>query len=142
MSSKKRRRLYFAIALVVAGAAGAALIVRALTGLAGIRTNGAQAAAVASGAATGLLVFVSLAFGALIWAFVTSDFSILDVAQNSHTAKPLLYKLTGAWGNHEGSMVLWVFVLALYAGFIAFAQRGGKRLTSAALGVQGLLATA
>ncbi|HEY1962784.1 MAG TPA: heme lyase CcmF/NrfE family subunit, partial [Rhizomicrobium sp.] len=117
-------------------------IVQALTGLAGARRNGAQAAAIAAGAATGLLVFVSLAFGALIWGFVTSDFSILDVAQNSHTAKPLLYKLTGAWGNHEGSMVLWVFVLALYSGFIAFAERGGARLTSAALGVQGLLAAA
>jgi cytochrome c-type biogenesis protein CcmF len=111
-------------------------IVQSLAGLAGARPNGARAAAIASGAATGLLVFIGLAFAALIFAFVTSDFSILDVAQNSHTAKPLLYKLTGAWGNHEGSMVLWVFVLALYSGFIAFAQRGGERLTSAALGVQ------
>ncbi|MBV9912578.1 MAG: cytochrome c biogenesis protein CcsA, partial [Sinobacteraceae bacterium] len=90
----------------------------------------------------GLLVFVTMAFGALILAFVTSDFSILDVARNSHTAKPLLYKVSGAWGNHEGSMVLWVFVLALYSGFMAFAQRGSERLTSAALGVQGLLAVA
>ena len=117
-------------------------IVQALTGFAGARAHGARPAAIAAGAATGLLVFVSLAFGALIYGFITSDFSILDVAQNSHTAKPLLYKFTGAWGNHEGSMVLWVFVLALYSGFIAFAQRGGTRLTSAALGVQGLLAAA
>jgi cytochrome c-type biogenesis protein CcmF len=117
-------------------------IVQTLMGFAGARANSARAATIASGAATGLLVFVALAFGALIWGFVTSDFTILDVAQNSHTAKPLLYKLTGAWGNHEGSMVLWVFVLALYSGFIAFAQRGGTRLTSAALGVQGLLAAA
>ncbi len=101
-----------------------------------------DAAAIAQGAAMGLLVFVGLAFGTLIYAFVVSDFSILDVAQNSHTAKPLLYKLTGAWGNHEGSMVLWVFVLSLYSAFIAFVQRGGTRLTSAALGVQGLLAVA
>jgi cytochrome c-type biogenesis protein CcmF len=117
-------------------------IVQSIAGLAGAKPNGGRAAAIASGAATGLLVFIGLAFAALIFAFVASDFSILDVAQNSHTAKPLLYKLTGAWGNHEGSMVLWVFVLALYSGFIAFTQRGGERLTSAALGVQGLLATA
>jgi cytochrome c-type biogenesis protein CcmF len=117
-------------------------IVQSVAGLAGVRANGARAAAIASGAATGLLVFTGLAFAALIFAFVTSDFSILVVAQNSHTAKPLLYKLTGAWGNHEGSMVLWVFVLAVYGGFVAFMQRGGVRLTSAALGVQALLATA
>ena len=116
-------------------------IVQSVSGIAGAKANGARAAAIASGAATGLLVFTGLAFATLILAFVRSDFSILDVSQNSHTAKPLLYKLTGAWGNHEGSMLLWVFVLALYGGFIAFAQRGGARLTSAALGVQGLLAT-
>ena len=117
-------------------------IVQSLAGLAGARGDGGNGAAIAQGAAMGLLVFVSLAFGALIYAFVTSDFSILDVAQNSHTAKPLLYKFTGAWGNHEGSMVLWVFVLSLYSAFVAFAQRGGTRLTCAALGVQGLLAAA
>jgi cytochrome c-type biogenesis protein CcmF len=117
-------------------------VVQSVAGLIGARANGARAAAVASGAAMGLLVFVGLAFASLIFGFVTSDFSILDVAQNSHTAKPLLYKITGAWGNHEGSMVLWVFVLSLYSGFIALAQRGGARLTSASLGVQGLLAAA
>jgi cytochrome c-type biogenesis protein CcmF len=117
-------------------------LVQGIGGILGAQINGARAAGVASGAAMGLLVFVGLAFAALIYGFVTSDFSILDVAQNSHTLKPLLYKITGAWGNHEGSMVLWVFVLSLYSGFIALAQRGGGRLTSAALGVQGLLAAA
>ena len=90
----------------------------------------------------GMLVFVALAFGALVYAFVTSDFSIADVANNSHTLKPLIYKITGVWGNHEGSMLLWVLVLSLYAGAVAGLQRGGERLTSAALGVQGLLAAA
>ena len=56
--------------------------------------------------------------------------------------KPLIYKITGVWGNHEGSMLLWVLVLSLYAGAVAVLQRGGERLTSAALGVQGLLAAA
>ena len=117
-------------------------VVQSIAGLAGARAKGGRSTAIASAAAMGLLVFVTMAFGALILAFVTSDFSILDVARNSHTAKPLLYKVSGAWGNHEGSMVLWVFVLALYSGFMAFAQRGSERLTSAALGVQGLLAVA
>ena len=90
----------------------------------------------------GMLVFVVLAFGTLTYAFVTSDFSIADVANNSHTVKPLIYKITGVWGNHEGSMLLWVLVLSLYSGAMAALRRGGERLTSAALGVQGLLAAA
>ena len=69
-------------------------------------------------------------------------FRILNVAQNSHTLKPLIYKITGVWGNHEGSMLLWVLVLAVYSAAIAFSRRGSARLTSAALGVQGLLAAA
>src|SRR3984957_14363044 len=97
---------------------------------------------VATASALGLLVFVALAFGTLVTAFVVSDFSLQLVADNSHTLKPLIYKITGVWGNHEGSMLLWVMVLSLYAGLVAFLQRGGERLTSAALGVQGLLAAA
>ncbi|HEY5336963.1 MAG TPA: heme lyase CcmF/NrfE family subunit [Rhizomicrobium sp.] len=111
-------------------------------GILGARVAANRARDVASSAAIGMFVFVALAFGALTYAFVTSDFSVLNVAQNSHTAKPLLYKITGVWGNHEGSMLLWVMVLAVYSAIIAFAQRGSARLTSAALGVQGLLACA
>src|ERR1700733_6070197 len=97
---------------------------------------------VATASALGLLVFVALAFGTLVTAFVTSDFSIALVANNSHTLKPLIYKITGVWGNQEGSMLLWVMVLSLYAGLVSALGRGGERLTSAALGVQGLLAAA
>ncbi|HWA03314.1 MAG TPA: heme lyase CcmF/NrfE family subunit [Rhizomicrobium sp.] len=117
-------------------------IVQAAAGLAGVGAGAHRARAIAAGSAMGLFVFVSLAFGLLVFAFVTSDFSILDVANNSHTLKPLLYKITGVWGNHEGSMVLWVLVLSVYSLAIAVMQRGGETLTSAALGVQGLLAAA
>jgi cytochrome c-type biogenesis protein CcmF len=117
-------------------------IVQAGAGLIGARENAMQARGIASGAAMGLFVFVALAFAALTLAFVTSDFSIAGVAQNSHTAKPLLYKITGVWGNHEGSMLLWVFVLAIYSALVAVARRGGERLTSAALGIEGMLAAA
>jgi cytochrome c-type biogenesis protein CcmF len=122
-----------ALSLVMAGA-----------GLMGAKETreGQLARSVASASAMGLLVFVGLAFGTLVTAFVTSDFSIADVANNSHTLKPLIYKITGVWGNHEGSMLLWVLVLSLYAGAVAMLGRGGQRLTSAALGVQGLLAAA
>jgi len=115
-------------------------LVQSASGLIGVRSP--AAASVASGAAMGLFVFVALAFGALTYAFVTSDFSVLDVANNSHTLKPLIYKITGVWGNHEGSMLLWVLVLAVYSAAIAFLGRGGVKLTAAALGVQGLLAFA
>ncbi len=117
-------------------------VLQSVSGLAGARVGGGRAAATASGASMGMLVFVALAFGALTFAFVTSDFSVSAVAQNSHTTKPLIYKITGVWGNHEGSMVLWVLVLALYSALVAVTQRGGARMTSAALGVQGLLAVA
>ena len=120
-----------ALSLVMAGA-----------GLAGSRAEAATARSIANGATMGMLVFVALAFGTLIYAFVTSDFSIAVVANNSHTLKPLVYKISGVWGNHEGSMLLWVMVLSLYAGLVAMLGRGGERLTSAALGVQGLLAAA
>ncbi len=119
-------------------------LVMTVAGLMGARADGlnngaAAARAVAHGATMGLLVFVMLAFGALTYAFITSDFSIAVVANHSHTLKPLVYKISGVWGNHEGSMLLWVLVLALYAGLVSALKRGGERLTSAALGVQGLL---
>jgi cytochrome c-type biogenesis protein CcmF len=117
-------------------------LVMAAAGLTGARANAATARGIAHGATMGMLVFIALAFGTLTYAFVTSDFSIADVANNSHTLKPLIYKITGVWGNHEGSMLLWVLVLSLYAGLVSALGRGGPQLTSAALGVQGLLASA
>jgi len=65
------------------------------------------------------LALVSIAFLALMWAFVVSDFTVLNVVRNSHTAKPLLYKISGVWGNHEGSMVLWVLILAAFGAAVA-----------------------
>ncbi len=117
-------------------------LVMASSGLAGARVTANASRRIASSAAMGLLVFIMLAFGMLVYAAVLSDFSVLNIADNSSLAKPMLYKITGVWGNHEGSMLLWVLVLALYTAAIAFARRGSERLTSAALGVQGLLAFA
>ena len=72
--------------------------------------------------------FVLLAFFTLMYAYITSNFSILNVYQNSHSAKPLLYKITGVWGNHEGSMLLWVLVLVFF-GFLI--SKFDKRLDTA-----------
>ena len=62
----------------------------------------------------GLLIVSISSFLILIYSYLISDFSILNVFQNSHTTKPLIYKLSAAWGNHEGSMLLWIVVLTLF----------------------------
>jgi len=76
--------------------------------------------AAADPAATAQFLLTAFAFGALMWAFVTSDFSLRLVTLNSHTAKPMLYKITGTWGNHEGSMLLWVLIVALFGAMAAW----------------------
>ncbi|TNJ46780.1 heme lyase CcmF/NrfE family subunit [Phaeobacter sp. B1627] len=70
--------------------------------------------AVAEPAAQAQFLFTAFSFGALMWAFVTSDFSLQLVTLNSHSAKPMLYKISGTWGNHEGSMLLWVLIVSLF----------------------------
>jgi cytochrome c-type biogenesis protein CcmF len=74
-------------------------------------------------------------------AYVTSDFSVINVAENSHTDKPLLYQITGVWGNHEGSMLLWVFMLSLCAAAVAlFSDNLPPALRARVLAVQGMIA--
>ena len=86
---------------------------------------------------------VTFAFAALIYAFVTSDFSVLNVAENSHSAKPMLYKISGVWGNHEGSMVLWVLILSLFGAMVALFGTGlAPTLKARVLSVQGALGAA
>ncbi len=63
---------------------------------------------------------IAIAFGCLTHAYVTSDFSVLNVVANSHSAKPLLYKISGVWGNHEGSLLLWVLILSLFGMAVAW----------------------
>ncbi len=86
--------------------------------------------------------FVALAFALLTVAHATSDFSVRNVVENSHTAKPFIYKLTGVWGNHEGSMVLWALILAGYGAAVALARGGVTPLRARTLAVQGMLAAA
>ncbi|MCZ7675676.1 MAG: heme lyase CcmF/NrfE family subunit [Roseovarius sp.] len=76
--------------------------------------------ATAAPAAALQFLLTAAAFLALMWAFVSSDFSLRLVVLNSHTAKPLLYKITGVWGNHEGSMLLWVLIVTLFGFFAAW----------------------
>ncbi len=84
------------------------------------------------------LVLVS--FGALTQAYVTSDFSVLNVVDNSHSAKPMLYKISGVWGNHEGSMLLWALILALFGAAVAvFGANLPDTLRSRVLAIQALI---
>jgi cytochrome c-type biogenesis protein CcmF len=84
-----------------------------------------------------------IAFAALTYSYVTSDFSLLNVWQNSHTSKPLLYKYTAVWGNHEGSMLLWVLMLTLFSALLAaFANALPARLKANTLSVQGWVTVA
>ncbi len=89
------------------------------------------------------LMLVAIAFGCLTAAYVTSDFSLKNVYDNSHSAKPLLYKLSGVWGNHEGSMVLWVLILALFGSAVAtFGTNLPARLRALVLACQGAIGVA
>ncbi len=96
---------------------------------------------VAGAAALAQLLLIGIAFGCLMLAYVSSDFSVLSVASNSHSTKPLLYKISGTWGNHEGSMLLWVLILAVFGA--ALALGGGNlppSLKARALAVQAAVA--
>jgi cytochrome c-type biogenesis protein CcmF len=82
-----------------------------------------------------------LAFGMLLLVFARSDMSVALVFENSNSAKPFIYKVAGAWGNHEGSMLMWVTILAIAGAFVAlFSKRTGERTLTAALGSQAVLA--
>ncbi|MCG7392579.1 heme lyase CcmF/NrfE family subunit [Microvirga sp. ACRRW] len=97
------------------------------------------------GPVTGLAVFVCIAFSflALTVAYVTSDFSVVNVVENSHSAKPLIYKISGVWGNHEGSMLLWVLILALFGSVVALAKDSiPMRLQANTLAVQAAITIA
>ncbi|MCL6554624.1 MAG: cytochrome c biogenesis protein CcsA, partial [Firmicutes bacterium] len=92
------------------------------------------------GAALAAFLATAVCFAALVYAFVVSDFSVANVAANSHTAKPLLFKVAGAWGSHEGSMLLWCLVLTGYGAAMAiFGHSLPPRLRAYAVAVQGAL---
>ncbi|WP_163850420.1 heme lyase CcmF/NrfE family subunit [Pseudooceanicola aestuarii] len=94
--------------------------------------------AAGSAAASVQFLLLAFAFAALTHAFVTSDFSVRLVMQNSHSLKPMLYKVTGVWGNHEGSMLLWCLILALFGASAAwFGGALPPRLKARVLAVQG-----
>ncbi|SON54985.1 Cytochrome c-type biogenesis protein CcmF [Hartmannibacter diazotrophicus] len=123
---------HFALVLALAVA-----LVQSVVPVYGARRRDDALMAMAGPAAITQLALTAMAFAALVHAYVVSDFSLLNVYQNSHSEKPLLYKVTGVWSNHEGSMLLWVLILAIFGGAVAFF--GGtlpRTLKANVLGVQ------
>jgi len=127
---------HFALILALCAAA-----VQAVLPMWGAQRRVPALMAVAQPAAFVLLVLVAAAFGVLMHAYVVSDFSVQNVAANSHSLKPMLYKVTGVWGNHAGSMVLWVLVLALFGAIVAgFGRNLPPALKARTLAVQAMIA--
>ncbi|HEY3639460.1 MAG TPA: heme lyase CcmF/NrfE family subunit, partial [Xanthobacteraceae bacterium] len=129
---------HFALVLALALA-----LIQATVPVFGARRNDALLMGVAGTTAVGQFCFVALSFAALVACYVQSDFSVLTVFENSHSAMPLIYKLTSTWGNHEGSMLLWVLILALFGAMVAvFGGNLPARLRANVLGVQSWIAVA
>ncbi|CAN5335676.1 heme lyase CcmF/NrfE family subunit [soil metagenome] len=122
--------LAFLVALIQAG-----------SGLWGGHSRNPHALALSGPAAITQAALATLAFGALTWAHVTSDFSVENVYRNSNSALPLIYRIAGVWGNHEGSMLLWIWTLSLLGALVAVIDATlPPTLRARVLGVQALIA--
>ena len=109
----------------------------------GARSNDPVLMSIAAPAALAQFAFVATAFAALAICYVTSDFSVANVYENSNSTMPVIYRLTSVWGNHEGSMMLWVFILAFFGALVAaFGGNLPAVLKANALGVQAWIAAA
>ncbi len=111
--------------------------------LAGTRLHDSRLVAVAAPSAVAGFALTAFAFAALTVAYIQSDFSLANVWENSHSAKPMLYKITGVWGNHEGSMLLWVLILTFFGALVAwFGGNLPASLRANVLAVQGIVGSA
>jgi cytochrome c-type biogenesis protein CcmF len=120
----------------------AVALVQGTLPLAGAATGDARLMALGRTAAVTQAFLVILAFAALTEAYVTSDFSVANVVANSHSLKPLVYKISGVWGNHEGSMLLWALILALFGAAVAlFGANLPDTLRARVLAIQALIGT-
>ena len=120
----------------------AVALVQALAPLYLMQRDTALALPLARRAALAQFILVLLAFLALTYGFVRSDFSLAVVFANSHVAKPLIYKIAGVWGNHEGSMLLWVLIVAAYGAAYAAFSKTQDGFSARVLMVQGWLGVA
>ena len=127
-------------ALVLALALG---LIQSVAPIVGAKSRDAALMRLATSTALMQFVLVALSFGALVACYVTSDFSVATVYENSHSMMPLIYKFTSVWGNHEGSMLLWVLILSVFgAAVAAFGVNLPATLKAHVLAVQSWIATA
>jgi cytochrome c-type biogenesis protein CcmF len=127
---------HFALALAVALA-----FAQAILPIWGAHRRDARLIGAAPGLALGQFIALATAFVCLIYSSVTDDFSVLNIAENSHSLKPLLYKITGVWGDHEGSTLLWCFILATCGAAVAvFGKNLPSSLRARVIGVLGATA--
>ena len=113
-------------------ALGVALI-QSVAPILGARRGDEVLMAVAGPTALAQFVLVAAAFAALTACYVGSDFSVANVFENSHSAMPLIYKFTSVWGNHEGSMLLWVLILSLFGAAVAAFGGSIRRCSTSAM---------
>jgi len=115
-------------------------ITQAILPLAGAARGNAEWMALARPAALAQFGLVAIAFGCLTYAFIANDFSVLYVAQHSNSRLPLFYRIAGVWGGHEGSLLLWMLMLALWSVAVAaFSRRLPEEFVARVLGVMGLV---
>jgi cytochrome c-type biogenesis protein CcmF len=127
-------------ALVLALALG---VIQSIAPVIGARTRDSALMQLADSTALMQFVFVALSFGALATCFMTSDFSVALVFENSHSQMPLVYKFSSVWGNHEGSMLLWVLILSIFGALVAaFGRNLPATLKALVLAAQSWIATA
>ena len=108
--------------------------------VAGAQTGNTAWISIARPAAITQLLFVALAFVCLSWAFVENDFSVLYVATNSNTELPLMFRLAAVWGAHEGSLLLWVLILAIWTSAVALLSRSlPDAVVAQVLGIMGMI---
>jgi cytochrome c-type biogenesis protein CcmF len=118
-------------------------VIQAVVPIVGARLRDATLIGVGGSTARAQFAFVAVSFAALTASYVASDFSVANVYENSHSAMPLVYKFTSVWGNHEGSMLLWVLILALFGALVAtFGTNLPATLKANVLGVQAWIASA
>nr|WP_210320238.1 heme lyase CcmF/NrfE family subunit [Pseudaminobacter soli] len=129
---------HFALVLAFALA-----LVQSVVPLAGARIGEMRLMAVGGPVALAGFALVGIAFAALTATYIQSDFSVANVWENSHSLKPMLYKVTGTWGNHEGSMLLWVLILTFFGALVAaFGRNLPATLRANVLAVQGWIGAA
>lgn len=127
-------------ALVLALALG---LIQSIVPVIGVRRRDDALMRLGNSTALAQFAFVAVSFSALTICYVTSDFSVATVYENSHSMMPLVYKFTSVWGNHEGSMLLWVLILALFGALVAlFGNNLPATLKSHVLAVQSWIACA